>query len=334
MRQVVRLSFGFLVALLATLGPRGAFAMDQSVVSTARSLAKDGERDFHEGRYVDATQKFQKAYDAIRLPTLARSLARALVNQGKLVAASEAYRQAVHLEPNELWTGNVQQDAQAKSQEELDALLPRLSHLKVTLVGASASDVQLSIDGAAVPTSLVEEEQPRDPGEHHVLARRGNDQVEQSTTLKEGEHSELKLQFAPAKPAVAPTPTEKDAPTSGAATKSPQPERGKVQRNIGWVSLSVGGAGLVVGSITGFIAKSKHSDIADQCPNNTCNPDQVTQAEMSSFNHYRTASMIGFIAGGAFTTLGLTLLLTSPKQEQPSVALWLGPDSTGVKGVF
>jgi tetratricopeptide (TPR) repeat protein len=180
-----RLATGLAMFLAAFLPYRVALALDESITSTARALAQQGEQDFKEGRFAQAGEKFLNAYHAVKVPTLARSAARAFIQQGKLVRASELYRQALLLQSNELWIGNVQQDAQSKAREELAALTPRLARLNFKVRGAPLAQVEVFVDDLRVPPSLLGVDQYVDPGERQLVVRHGSKVIQKSVTLAE-----------------------------------------------------------------------------------------------------------------------------------------------------
>ncbi len=317
------------VALFLAIGAASgiASALDESVVSTARALAQEAETDFKDGRYSDASAKFLRAYDAVRLPTLARSAARALVQQGKLVRASELYRQSLTLQPNELWLANLQQEAQTKAKQELEALLPRLPSLKIEVRGAPLNEVEISIDGAPVPNSLLGANQYADPGVRRLVAKWGVSVIEKSVELPEREQREVLLEFQ-----VTPAPAlgrHGVPPVAASETSKPS-----TARTLGWVGIGIGVTGLAVGVTAGVLTATKNSELSQDCPNGTCYSNRVSPSSLDAYHTTRTVSIVGFAAGAVGAAVGLTLLLTTPSSEKPSVGAWLGPNGVGVRGAF
>lgn len=324
-----------------------AFAEDQVVLSTARELAKQGLQAYDAGRYDEAVEKLSKAYEVVHVPTLAVNEARALAKLGRLIAASELYLEATRIPSEKSWQ-STQTEAQRDAEKERSELLPRIPRLKIILKGASSSDVAVTIDGAAVPQALFDAEQLVDPGERHVEGKRGSEVVKQSVTVKESDHAQVMLQFA--QTGVAATPLGSNVPSQPTQTAQPvlttssltapppsDQKRGSGQKVIGWTSLSLGGAGLVLGTVSGILASSKRSSLLDS---NTCSADgrhcsPAQASDVNAYNSLRTLSSVGFIAGGVLAATGVTLLLTAPKQEsQPPVGLWLSPNGATVFGGF
>ena len=312
---------------LLGLVPLPAFAASNDVVDKVRELAKAAQVDSDAGRYDAAIQKLTQAYEMAKVPALARNIARALVKEGKLVAACEYYRDAIQLEPNPLWREQIQQKAQQDAREERAQLVPRLAHLRITIEGAS--DATVSVDGVEMPGSLIANEQPVDPGKRHVVARRGSLVVEQNVDVKEGEHRQVVLKLVD-KTAPTPAIAAFSSVNSGSTTKS----KSSAQSTLGWVSLGIGAAGLVVGGGAGIIAEVQLSKLyKDGCHDRWC-PSSYS-GRVDNYNRLLTVSTVGFVVGAVGTAAGVTLLLTSPKRQSDApVGLWVGPSTVALQGGF
>ncbi len=293
------------------------------------------------------------------MPTLAVNQARALVKLGKWVAASELYLEATRIPRDKTWQ-STQTDAQKDAEREREALLPRIPRLTVVVKGTAPTEVEVSIDGTPLPIALIGTEQLQDPGVHRVQGTRGPEVVTESITVREGDRANVPLQFqlvsaavvqsgtnappptpAAAQPtqAVQPTPEAQPAPVAvvpaapaPTPTESPSANR---QKLLGWIGIGAGGAGVLVGSVTGIMAISKHSSLegCGACSGDRCTPAKA--GESDSLNSLRTVSTIGLAAGGVLAAAGVTLLLTAPKQESgPRVGLWLSPSGASVTGGF
>ena len=333
-----------------------AFAESSSVLSSARELAKQGLQAYDAGRYEEAADKLGKAYQVVHVPTLAVNQARALVKLGRWVAASELYLEAQRIPKDKSWQ-STQTDAQRDAERERAELLPRIPRLTVVVKGAGPGDVEVTIDGGALPAALLGTEQLQDPGMHKVQGAHGTEIVTETIAVKEGDRGNVTLQFklvsaavvqsAPGVPnqqnnALPPqmaAPTQPPAPTT--APVAPQPaapsDKNNTQKTIGWIGVGVGGAGLIVGSVTGLMAMSKRSSLSDTklCSADLQHCPPEFDSKVSSYNSLRTVSTIGFFAGGVLAAAGITLVLTAPKQEsKATVGLWLSPNGAALTGGF
>jgi hypothetical protein len=322
-----------------------ALAADKVVMSTARELAKQGLQAYDAGRYDEAVEKLSKAYEVVHVPTLAVNEARALAKLGRLIAASELYLEATRIPPDKSWQAT-QTLAQVDAERERSDLLLRIPRLKIIFKGASPSEVAVTIDGTAVPQALSDAEQLVDPGERHIEGTRGSEVVKQSVIVKESEHAQVLLRFVQASAGVTPPllgvpnqPNNTAQSTGPVAPLAPPPpsdqKPGSGQKVAGWLSLSVGSAGIVIGTVSGILANAKRSSLLDSNTCSTdgrhCSPSQSN--DVNAYNSLRTVSTVGFIAGGVLAATGVMLLLTAPKQES-KVGLWMGPSSAGVYGGF
>lgn len=346
------------LALLAAAWATSARAIDDNTKSASRQLAKDAKHDYDAGRFAEASRKFQQAFTATEVPTLALWAARALVKQGQFVAASELYLKATQLQKNELWLGKSQEQAQQAAADERKQLLPRIAQVTITVHGTCSGDVQVTIDADRVPNALLGVARPTDPGPRRIVGRCGADEVVQEVTLKEGEARQVPLKLAPrATPAAAPitaqpapvAPTTppatqpngtapdqpKDRAQPAASAERPKPAQPSAQRIVGWASLGLGATGVVVGVATGLVVKSRYADYKASCPNHNCDLSVVDQGKLDSYNRWRTVATAGFIVGGIGAAAGVTLLLTSPTQGKDAhVALLVSPNAATLTGSF
>lgn len=305
--------------------------------SAARGLGYSGVEAFQRGDFETASDRLEKAYTVLRVPSLGLWSARALVKLGKLVEASGRYLEVTTLEVSG-GDVEVQQESQAAAKTELDELSSRIPSLVVRLEGASPSEVTVMLGGRPLATPLVGEQISLDPGRHVVEARRGKDHQTGEVTLAEGQHETLVLRFAaPAPEPVAPPVAV--APVVPVVVPPADTGRtGSGQRTVGYALLIGGGAALVFGGVTGAVAMGKWSDLEDEgCDDGRCPTDDgPSSGDVDSYNGMRSLSTIGFVAGGALAAGGAVLLFTAPtqKSKQSALSLRLGPGSAALAGKF
>lgn len=328
-----------LVVALATAWatPRhaGAQSSDDVTRGAARALGYSGVEAYQAGDYESASEKLEKAYVVLRVPSLGLWSARALVKRGKLVEASGRYLEVTTLEVSG-GDVDVQKQAQADAKIELDLLGPRIPSLTVRLENAEPHEVTVMLDVRPLATPLIGEPLSLNPGRHTLEARRGSELQAAEVTLAEEQHETVVLKFAPP---VAPVVEEPPvAPAQLPLPPTPPPplerERWNGQTTVGWITLGAGAAGLGVGALTGLLALQKKGLLDDECVDNRCENDAGPRADrVNSYNNLRTFSSIGFIAGGALVIGGTVLLVTVPGSKQ-SVALAVGPSTAALRGNF
>jgi hypothetical protein len=334
-----------LLCLLLNARPVHAQADEATTRASARQLGTAGVEAYQAGAYAKASEKLEKAYRILKVPTLGLWSARALKAIGKHVQAAERYLEVTRLEVTGGDVG-LQKRALADAATELESLRPKIPNLTIEVKGADAHDVEVKLDGVVIASELVGEPQPVNPGSHSIVVRRGDEQVTAQVSLGEGEAKTSVLELAPAAPSAVGAPAAGKgtpaSPSSGDASPgadSAPARSGSGIRTLAWISLGVGGAGLALGGVTGAMALGKRSSIDDS---EHCDGDRCLEAERplaDSYNSLRTWSSVGFIAGGALAATGIVLLLTSPSAHTssdrgPSAALWLAPQGASLRGRF
>jgi hypothetical protein len=101
---------------------------------------------------------------------------------------------------------------------------------------------------------------------------------------------------------------------------------------LGVTLVIVGGAGLVVGAITGAMSLSETGTIKQSCSGVMC---PATQAK--AIDDARTlaiASDIGFIAGAALAVLGGAFIIVGRPHKAPRVGAYVMPNGVGLAGQF
>lgn len=340
--MILRRSLAALIftALLAPAAAR-AEASDADR-ATARTLAGEGQDALEKKDFTTAADRFSRADSLIHAPTLMLGLAHAQVGLGKLVAAQELYnrivREGVAPKSPPTWAVAVE-----TARKEVESLAPRVPQVVITVKGPSGARVTL--DDAVIPPAALGVKRPADPGAHLIRAvAEGFAPAEASVTLREGATGTVTLELKPAAVAAVKPPVVAAVPPSSAPASPPiaapmpppapgQAASGSTQRTLALVAFGVGGAGLVLGGVTGGLAIGKHGDLADSCAKG-CPPDKL--ADLDSFHTLATLSTVGFILGGAGAAAGTILLLTAPKKaaSEPHVTPVLGLGYLGAKGTF
>lgn len=317
-------------------------------LAAARRLAEAGSVDYKKGDYAAALTKLERAYDLVKVPKLGLWYARSLAKNGKLVEAAERYAEVTRLEATGPKAAE-QKVSQAEATTEREQLLRRIARLTITIEGVPSSAVQLTVDGLAMASSLIGKARHINPGKHLIQAKHQDEVVEKELTIGEGERLAIALQLSPTEDTNAlvplanpePPPVQPTLPANEpfAATNKPKlapSEHGTLQRTAGWVAVGIGGAGLVVGTVTGILVLSKKSQLEDSgdCPDHKCTLG--TQHDtVTSYNALRTVSAASFVIGTIGAATGVSLLLTAPKRSmEPSITAWLGPAAAGVRGRF
>lgn len=296
----------------------------------ARNLGTSGVEAYQAQDYATTSEKLEKAYRALRVPSLGLWSARALGKLGKLIEAGERYRETTRLDVD---SGEraVQEQARADAATELEQLSPQIPNVIVKIVGSDPEQTTITIDGVPLSTALLGEKRPANPGKHQIKASYGDQSASGELQLVAGQTKTLTLHFGAAATGQATGTTEESTAPPSSAPPSTAPavdnataKSGSTRRTLGFVTIAVGGAGLVLGGVTGGLALSKKSSIDDnpRCAGNKCAPSEASL--VSSYQTLRTLSTVGFVAGAVVLAGGVVLLVTAPKSGEQT-ALVINP---------
>jgi hypothetical protein len=207
--------------------PATAETNDGTARAAARRLGYEGVTAYEAEHYDVASEKLERAFAVLQVPSLGLWSARALVKQDKLLEAVERYLQTSRLTVS---GGDVavQKRAQADAVTEADSTQTLIPSIVIRVDGAAAADVTLQVDGLAVSSRLIGDAMPVNPGAHRVEASRGTETVHSDVTVQRKEQTQVLLKFqgtmasAPTTSANAVVPTVAEpAPASDAQQRSP-----------------------------------------------------------------------------------------------------------------
>jgi hypothetical protein len=328
----------FLTAVAFAGSARADSEDDQK--AAARLLGTEGVRAAMSGDCASAVDKLTRAEALVHAPTTALPLARCEIQLGKVVAGIEILNRLVHetLSPSapRSWV-----DAQKAAGTLLDSTEPRIAKLRIHLdgVAAGAPNLKVTVDGENVPTVLLDNDRPTDPGPHHVAAvADGFASASSDVTLTDGQsltvplHLDPRLQgpTATAAPAVQPAAAQASLTATAAAPMH-------ANRTPAYVSFGIGGAGLIAGTIFGVLALSTQSHLNTECNASKECPTSA-QSDVDGLHTDALVSTIGFGVGVVAVGLGTYFLLSAHDEAPSTTALvvrpWLGPTSAGIAGSF
>jgi hypothetical protein len=336
----------------ATFAP-ASYAQSAADKAAARALADDADAALAAKNYGTAAEKYQKALGLVPTAlTLRLGLARAQAGIGKYLEATESYNNIIRT-PLDATAPAPFRVAQQEAEREIAETSTRVGAVVITLVVPGGrpgpATPWLQIDDEKIPAALIGERRPANPGRHTIRFRAdGFEPAEARVEVKAGATTPVSITLVAA---AAPPATTALPPASGdpsAPPPLPPPTTvtaDKPDRTAAYVALGLGGAGVVVGSIAGVLAISKHSSLKSDCQ------DGCPSGAQHDIDSYRTTgaiSTIGFVVGGVGLTAGSVLyLLAKPTPSSAAVRAnptavargfsWrplLGPFGVGAAGSF
>jgi hypothetical protein len=228
-------------------------------------------------------------------------------------------------------------EAQEKAAEEAKAIAARIPSVKIEVVGADAANIALTIDGASVTNATIGLARPIDPGAHAFEAKTTGGPAMTSgvinATVAEGAKDTVTLTLKPAETAPAPSP------------ELPGPETGSSRSVVpAVIALSLGGVGIVVGTVFVAMNHSKRDEADALCPSR-CPAAKKSEIQSldNSADSAATMAWISYGVGVAALGTGAILLLTGGSKAsssagglrmQPIVDVAHGRTGAGLRGEF
>ncbi|MBW2535015.1 MAG: hypothetical protein JRI55_26220 [Deltaproteobacteria bacterium] len=317
------------LVLCATAAP--AFAVEEAPDIAARRaaagrLADEGFDLISKNRCEEALDVFRRADETLHSPMFIVFMARAERCLGRLVEARAHLKGVVDEKladyaPDSFW------EAKRTAQKELDELQPHVPTWTLRVQGATLSQVSVRVDGNPIDAVALRSPQPINPGQHEVEAETLDGRSgKASFTATQGESVAVEVDLG-AEEGDGPPPIE-DPPdeTPGWSSNPYLP---------GAIAYGVGGAGLIMGVITGAIFVGRAGDLKDKCPNDQCPPEE--EEEGDAVSTLGTISTVGFIVAGVGAVAGTILVLTIPGDDSTAsddTAIRVGPGGVFVSGAF
>lgn len=342
-----RVGVGALLVATALGAPRPAFAQQEpsaADLSAARGLFFEGMKLADAGRCGEAVDRFERAAQLHRAVTILGRLGECQVELGEIVQGTENLLRAVR----ERLPANAPPAfvaAQTRAQRALDAAVPKIAKLRLSLKAPPGARVAITVDGESFSTALLDTPRPTDPGAHVIeVSAPGFLKEMQKVTLAEGEIQAVALALRP-DPNAAAVAAPEQAPALGASRATPPapgPSASAADQGPNrlplYMALGVGAAGLAVGVGFGGASLSKYSSLSDRCQvRRECPPE--AQGDIDSLSRFATVSTIGFGVGAAGLGTALVLWLVAdhpaPKAEaKVRVQPWVGLGGAGLNGSF
>jgi hypothetical protein len=332
-----------IAAVVCLCGPALGQTQSPEDLAMARALGTEGVRLADAGECGSAIPKLAAAEKLYHAPTTLERLGECEIGVGKLVSGTERLNQVLR-EPLPPGAPPAFQTARKRAQDALGPALARIAKLRIHVDGASADAVTVAVDGAPMPSALLDTPRPTDPGTHQITATAPGFLAASATVnVPDGGNSSASLTLA-LEPQVAPPPVAQNpappapspAPPPPAASAPPPPPPQGSANVPAIVSFIAGGVGVAVGSIFGVLALGSKSTLDGECGSakQTCAPSDVSALSTNAW-----VSNVGFGVGIVGAALGTYFVVTHhrPDAGGPTAAHvepWIGLGSAGLGGTF
>jgi hypothetical protein len=295
----------------------------------AKKLFEDAQAKFAAGEYAAAHDLYKQADELVPGAVPKFKMAESLDKANDVDSAIKAYEAFLASNP-----------PADKNKERIEAAKARIAALqnapadvKVVVTPAGAANVVLSVDGQPQTGNPVKVP----PGKHTISAKAdGFDETKIEVEVKRGEKKEVPVTLTPAAGGTVATP---DQPKEPAKPEPPKPQpttesEGTSTLIPAIVTLSLAGAGAVVGGVFGVLALQSKSEFEE-----TPTQDLFDETERNAL-----IADMSFGVALTFGVTGLVLLLTdsSGGEEEKAAeekkafnfAPNAGPNGGGAVGTF
>jgi hypothetical protein len=301
-------------------------------IDRARSLAKQANRALKAQSYAEALDAATQAEALYHAPFHLAIIGESLAALGRVAEAMTTFERLVS-EPLPPTAPEAFRTAQEDGRRRLKELAARVPSLLVVVKGASPSAAKATVDGK--PLSLASGVATRlDPGAHKVhVEAPGYAPFDQAVALPaKGGVVVVDATLETAAGPQAPGDGASSEPADGVKAPSPAP----------WAAaFAVGGAGLVVGGVTGGLFLSRLNALKARCHGNLCAASD--QGEAQSIGALGNVSTAAFVVGGVGVAVGVIVLAVqragkgsqhAPEKPAAGVALGFQPGGATLGGWF
>jgi hypothetical protein len=299
--------------------------------ATARALAEEGYRALKAQQFDIAQDRFWRADALVHAPTFVVDDGRALIGLGRFVEAQERFelvlREGIAANAPGAWKKSFSDAAQL-----LEEVKPKIAWLTISV--PNIANAQVKVDGQLIPRAAFDVKRATNPGTRKIEATAdGYESQELKVDLGEGAQQTLTITM---KQLTSPVSSKVEAAPLAAQQAPIHSE--KSSPKLAYMAFGVGGLGIVVGAVTGFMALRKRSDLTSVCHSSACPPS--SQSDIDAYHSLGLVSGLGFGLGLGAATTGYVLLQMGGPPSQKATALNLrlrlrvDPNRIGLEGTF
>lgn len=265
-----------------------------------------GHRHMADKDFRAAAEAFAAADVIMEVPTTSLALGKAQIELGLFLEAVNSLRRAARFPVVE---GEPEVFAGARKEAaELDyEVARRIPSITIIVKGSTAAEV--TVDGEKLDAENVGLPYRVNPGEHTIVAG-GTGLLPTTSTITIEEKQSRRVELV-----VKTDPNHKPDPVADPAPPTPPREEGMPSWLLPAVGFGVGGAGLILGTVTGLVSINKTNKLEDAC-GGPC--PESRRDDYDEIITLANVSNVGFVvgaAGAAVGVVGLVLMLTGDDDE-------------------
>jgi tetratricopeptide (TPR) repeat protein len=321
------------VVLLSCVAAPGR-ADEGDARAQALALLHDGNEKLDQRLFLEALDRFERAYALFPSPKLHFNIAQALNELGRPVEALAHYERYVHEVKEEESPDNWR-----TAHEQIFRLEGAVARVEIQ---TNIADAQVTVDGKPVGTTPLDAPVRLMPGPHAiVVARAGYEQTVIEHTLKPGESAVERVELHTEEEAAATRravqkaeaerrATEERLRRTEAAAEASRERTRQVWRTTGWISIGVGLASLAAAGVLGALGSAANAKVNQAEPGT---PWASLRDDYDRASSLRVGAIATLVAGGVLTATGaLLIVITSPRAREGRVSLYpmLAPGAVGL----
>ncbi|MGE5784214.1 MAG: hypothetical protein ACM3ZE_06470 [Myxococcales bacterium] len=318
-RRLACLSFGCWLIGFPAAAVAAPTAADRE---TARDLMDQGDDQMDQRQYAEALRLYRAADDLMHVPTTAIEVAHAQAALGLLVEARTAALAVLRF-PQLADEPEAFAEARASAQKLADELDARIPILILELLGASdLRKAVVRVDGTDIPPSALGLPRRLNPGSHTITVMvPGHDLITRKITLAEKASAKLGIDLDVEVRSPAGDSRRVDMRhTNHVKSPDQQGAPGSVRLPIAtYVGFGLGGLGLGVGALAGYVSWSQTADIRrEYCQQRPCTPEGDEAIHQA--NVWANVSNVALGVGVVGIVIGAMSWLTAPPRTKPARA--------------
>jgi len=294
-----------------------AWAENAEDRESARQLLDRGDEQEEKGELEGALASYRAAHELMHVPTTGLEVARISAKLGKLVEARDVALEVIRM-PTTARESKPFKVARAAAESLARELASQIPSLRLELAPeAAANQTSLEIDQRSVPLSALGLGYALNPGAHRVqVAASGYLTVVRDISLRPGETQTLRIELVPAPKAKATVrrPVPPEASQAQRTSTSPAAPAEHSSTWPQWFGFSLGGAGLVVGTVAGVLSLKRTRAAKDYCTGNQCTSEAQHDRDVAV--KLANVSNAGFGVAVLGTGIGLMSFLLSGSTPQ------------------
>ncbi len=307
-------------------GTLHSFVFFWSIISVAQpvvvasTLFQQAVSKMEKKQFSEACPLLEESYRLDAKAGTLFTLANCREHEGKVTSARSRYGEYLRAYANMTATDRQKHAARANMAEaRVHKLASQTPKLRLKWQGELPAHVKIFVDDVEWTSRTVTLMLPLDPGPHEIIVKQSpTSDSKRVVTLELGQLTtfDVDTEIIFAKPPESEptiTPPKMVPPSTKSGTN--------LRKTAGFISLGVGGASLVVGSIMGALAVAEKQTVKTHCTGPAgLDCDKTGFSAVEKMRAYATPSTVGFIAAGVWAAAGVVLIVMGParSKEQPT----------------